>query len=470
MFPPILEVWDADLSSGDPLDFPGYADALADLSEESVRTGLADGYVVVEGVFDAFGGSMGLVHGERVVRAFDRATQAGLPVVVITRSGGARMQEGMVSLVQLSRTAAAVERHRAAGLLSISVLCSPTTGGVLASYGSLTDLRVAEAGALIGFAGPRVVAETTGEEVGGRSHTAEHALAHGLVDAVVPADDLAGWALGALGRADRPLVVPDPVPADGGAGDGDGSPAWRQVRRARAAGRPTGVHHAAAVTTSWTELGAGVDPTVRAGLATIGAHRVVVVASDRHAADGRPTPAGFRLAQRAIALADRLGLPVVTFVDTPGAAAGADAENEGVAGEIARTFAALLTTSGPTLSVCVGEGGSGGALALACADLLWVQEGAVFSVIGPEGAAAILRHDADAAPAVAELLALCPDDLVRLGIVDAVVPDGLDAVAAAVGDALDRLAAEGGGGRRLSRFDDATAAWLRTDRGAAPQS
>src|SRR4051794_18988647 len=208
MFSPLVEEWDADLRSGDPLSFPGYAQKLGALPNESVRTGLAEGFVLIEGDFDVIGGSMGLVHGEKVVRAFDRATAERLPVVVVTRSGGARMQEGMASLIQLSRTAAAVGRHRAAGLLSISVHRSPTTGGVFASYGSLTDLRVAEAGATIGFAGPRVVEQTTGREVDSGSHTAETAFASGLVDAVLPPDEIARWVQAALGRADAPLRAP----------------------------------------------------------------------------------------------------------------------------------------------------------------------------------------------------------------------------------------------------------------------
>lgn len=458
MFAPVLERWDTELRSGDPLGFPGYADKLGALDHESVATGLADGFVLVEGDFDAIGGSMGLVHGELVVRAYDRAADLGLPIVVVTRSGGARMQEGMVSLIQMARTAAAARRHAAAGLLSVAVHRSPTTGGVFASYGSLGDLRVAEAGATIGFAGPRVVEQTTGEAIDGSSHTAETALAAGLVDAVVPADELLPWVRAALGLDASPLrapraptpVRPAPTPDAG---------AWGEVERARAFGRPTGVHVAAAATTSWTELGAGSDPALRTGIATIGGRRVVVIASDRYANGGRPGPAGFRLAQRGVALAGRLGLPLVTFVDTPGADPGSVAENGGIAGEIARTFAALAELPTASVAICVGEGGSGGALALAAADRLLVQEHAVFSVIGPEGAAAILERDAGRAPEVAPRLRLTSTDLLDLGIVDAVVPDTVPGAVTAVVTALDELT-EGSDGRRRTRFDAATSRWL----------
>lgn len=462
MFAELVEEWDRDLTGGDPLVFPGYSDVLERTDRESVRTGRADGFVLIEGDFDVVGGSMGLVHGEKVVRAFDRAVELRLPVVVVTRSGGARMQEGMLALVQLPRTAAALSRHGAAGLLSVGVLLSPTTGGVLASYGSLTDVRVAEAGATIGFAGPRVVEQTTGVVVGDRSHTAESALAAGLVDAVRPTGELRSWVDAALGRAATPLrvprsptgIAPQSTPVD--------DPAWAAVLSARAMGRPTGVHLAAAACTSWTGLADGGDRSVRVGLALVGAHRTLVVACDRYS--GRPTAKAFRVARRGIELADRLGLPIVTLVDTPGADPGPDSENDGLAAEIARTFAALARVAVPVVSVCVGEGGSGGALALATADRLLVQETSVFSVIGPEGAAAILERDATKAPEVASRLGLTSADLLRLGIVDRVVPDSIDGTVAALHGELDQLTSTSHRVARLARWDAATAHWLGSGR------
>lgn len=494
------EEWDLDLRSGDPLSFPGYADRLAELHRESVRTGLVDtgesAFVLIEGDFEVIGGSMGLVHGEKVVRALDRAVERRLPVVVVTRSGGARMQEGMVSLVQMGRTAAAIRRHARTGLQSISVHRSPTTGGVFASYGSLTDLRVVEAGATIGFAGPRVVEQTAGGSVDGRSHSAETAYDAGLVDAVVPADDLGRWVETALGFTDTPLATPDaieatgpvgpqnPAPTDPGTGtdapvviagerDGerlgagvvvDDNPAWAAVLAARAPDRPSGIQIAVALVDSWTELAGGVDATLRCGLARVGGHRVIVVATDRHADGGQPGPVGFRKAQRAVALAGRLGLPIVSLVDTPGADPRPDAENDGIAAEIAATFAAYAEAPVPTVAVCVGEGGSGGALALAVADRFLVQTTAIFSVIGPEGAAAILERDATRAAEVAPRLRLRSEDLADLGIVDAVVGDDPDSTAAAVRTALDELTGSRAGEvgeRRLSRWDEATERGLR---------
>ena len=447
---PLEEEWDADLRGGDPLSFPGYRAQLERAGgRESVLTGRTTSYALVEGCFDVLGGSMGSVHGERVVRAFRRAADLRLPVVVVSASGGARMQEGMVSLVQMARCAAASRTHASAGLLQVGVYRPPTTGGVFASYASLVDVRAATPGATVGFAGPRVVEQTLGTRLPEGSHTAESAFAAGLVDAVVATDDQPAWVEAALGLREaplpgRPLPAPEPIEVGG---------AWGEVLRARARSRPTGVDWAARLVSSWTEL-RGADPTVRAGLATFEDRRLVVVASDRHAADGRPTPAGFRLAQRAIGLAGRLSLPLLTLVDTPGAHPGAESEAEGVAGEIARTFAAMAELPTVSVSVCVGEGGSGGALALAAADRLLVQRHAIFSVIGPEGAAAILERDASRAPEVAERLRLTSADLVDLGIVDGMAPE--DDLRAAVLDALDRAEV----GDRGRRFDEATRRWL----------
>lgn len=459
---PLLEEWDVELRSADPLRTSGYAERLASLEHESVRTGRTATHAVVEGAFDVLGGSMGVVHGERVVRAFDRARDLRLPVVCTTRSGGARMQEGMVSLVQMGRVASAVRSHREAGLLSVAVLRSPTTGGVFASYASLCDVRIAEAGAVIGFAGPRIVAEATGETVAGVSHTAETAVAAGLVDAAVAPDDVDMWTRAVLGLIDRPLAVRslpvEPPPLRAAVADPSSLPvgsAWREVVTARQLDRPSGIDVATHLCTSWVDL-AHPDPTVRTALARVEDRSVVVVASDRHAGSGRPTPAGFRQAQRAIALAGRLGRPLVSLVDTPGAEVGSASENGGIAAAIAETFAAMDGVDVPTLGICVGEGGSGGALALAWTDTLLIQTHAVFSVIGPEGAAVILERDATRAPDVAGELGLTSARLLDLGIVDGVIPDDLDESVSAISRALDEVSVR----RRRRRPDLASAAAL----------
>jgi acetyl-CoA carboxylase carboxyl transferase subunit beta len=447
---PLVEEWDAGLRGSDPLGFPGYT---SPADGESVVTGrTVAGYALIQGRFDIMGGSMGAAHGEKVVRAFRRAVDLRLPVVVVTTSGGARMQEGMVSLIQMARTAAAARAHSEAGLLSVALHRSPTTGGVLASYSSLTDVRGVVAGATIGFAGPRVVELTTGQPLPPGSHTAEGAFAAGLVDEVVDAEPAgqAAWVETVLGLRDRPLLAPWPTPVDVA-----GDTPWDNVLRSRASGRPSGQAWAAALTRSWVPLN-NFDPAFVAGLASLrdSGRRVVVIALER----GAPRPAGYRLAQRCFALAGRLGLAVVTLVDTPGADAAPASESRGIAQEIARTFSAMAGVRTPTVSVIVGEGGSGGALAIAFADRLFLLSGSVLSVMRPEGAAAILDRDVAAAPRRAADLRLTPADMVSLGIADGVLPDGdVDAVSAAIERALDEAVV----GDRLRRFDAATERWLR---------
>jgi acyl-CoA carboxylase subunit beta len=461
-FHPTTEEWDADLVAGDPLGFPGYAAQREGLaaSGESVRTGRTEHYAFIESRFEVLGGTMGAAAGEKVVRAYDRARELRLPMVALTRTGGARLQEGMVALVQLARTAAAARRHSEAGLLSLAVYGSPTTGGVLASYASLVDVRAVVAGAVIGFAGPRVAEGTLGVPLPPGSHTAESVYQHGLADARLGADDVAAWVEAALGLTDRSLParsLPAWEPALGGATEAGagGSDAWVEVLRSRAVGRPSGIDRAARLCSSWVEL-RGTDPTVRAGLARVAGRRCVVVATDRYRASGRPTPPGFRLAQRAVGLAGRLGLPVVTLVDTPGADPSPEAEVDGVASEVARTLAALASCPTPTVSVCVGEGGSGGALALSYADRVLMCEHATFSVIAPEGAAAILERDATKAAEVADRLRLTSGDMLELGVVDEVIVEHQWALDEAVDRALEQATA----GERERRWDAVTARWL----------
>jgi acyl-CoA carboxylase subunit beta len=449
----VIQEWDLALSGTDPLGFPDYTPP----AEESVRTGLArigDRQVaLVQCRFANSGGTMGAVAGERVVRAFARATEQQLPVVEIVSTGGARLQEGMVALVQMARTASAAARHQAAGLMSMAVLRSPTTGGVFASWASLADLRAAEPQATIGFAGPRVVAQVTGMRLPTTSHTAESAHAAGLVDALVPREDTLAWLQSVLGQRRTPLVLPasghhgrqrDDVPTDPAA----------VLQRTRSRHRPSGLEWAGWLTDSWVAL-QGSDPAVRAGLATVGTMRLVVVAMDRHAfGDGaaRLTPAAFRLARRAIELAGRLNLPVLTLIDTPGAEPGPAAEADGIAREIAQTLRAMAVCPTPTVALTVGEGGSGGAMAFAHADRLFALSGSVFSVIGPEAGAAILYRDAARAVELTRAFRMTAQDLARMGVVDQVfgetAPEVVTRIRAAVVEALT-LAVPGDRERRI---------------------
>lgn len=440
----------------DPLAWPGYADRRAEVRASTrvdeavlaVEATVADvRAVVVAWEFDFLGGSMSSAVGAIVAAAYDHARQATLPVVLLPSTGGARMQEGMASLVQMAATVVAAREHAGAGLLQVAVLRDPTTGGVFASHANLADVLLVEPRATVGFAGPRVAEAMTGGPLPSGSHTAEGARAAGLVDAVVARPDLPevlGRVLAWPGRPDPAggSTYAESVAAVGGP-TGD---AWSEVERSRAADRPRTPAFLAALDVAMELHGdrAGEDdPTIRAVLARWEGVPVVVVGMDRTAEEGRTRPAGYRKAWRGMRLADRLGVPLVTLIDTPGADASASSEAGGIAAHIARTFAELLAVRSPVVSLVVGEGGSGGALALAVGDRLLIQEHASFSVIAPEGAAAILHRDAGRAAEVAELLDPTARGLARLGIADEVVPEpegrAVDVAVAAVGRTLVAL-------------------------------
>lgn len=446
----------------DPLGFPGYAARLAALREdgadESVEVGIAtiDGLEVVaaRARFEVLGGSMGRAHGERIVGAMTLARERGLPFVARTASGGARMQEGMLALVQLVRTAEAVRRMREVGLPTITVLSHPTTGGVLASYGALGDVLLAEEGATIGFAGPRVVEATTGIAVGADSHSASSALATGLVDEVVPRAALRGalaeW-LGLLHPTRRDGPLPRLERDRRATVRLAAEDAWRRARRSD---RPSVRDLLSSAFDAHRELRgdrAGADDAVAvAAVARLGQRSLVVVGFDRRAIGrggrpGAPEAAGFRKLQRALALATRWGLPVVALIDTAGADPAPDSERSGLAAAIAETFVAMLSVPAPTLAVVTGEGGSGGALAIGATDRLVLQDDAVFEVIAPEGAATILHRDPARAPEVVAALEPTAHRLVELGIADGVLPgptttDPLSATAALTAELANALA------------------------------
>ena len=439
--------WDRGLTSVDPLRFADrrpYRERLAEARQatglrEAVVTGQAtlNGQPFVLVVFDFrfLGGTMGSAAGEKVARAFEGATRRRLPVIAVTASGGARMQEGVLSLVQMSKTAAAAGQHHAAGLPYIVVLTNPTFGGVAASFGARGDVLLAEPEALVGFVGPRVVEMTTGEPAPEEAYRAETLLRHGLVDMIVPRGQqrrVLSYLLRHLrpapaGRSGRPQLPPLAQPAQ--------LSAWETVQLARRVGRPTSVDYLSRVFDGFVELHgdrtSGDDPAGVAGLGELDGQTVLVVAQERGRTEeeqvqrrrGMAMPEGFRKACRIMRLASKFRLPLVTLVDTPGAYAGPEAERRGLAGAIADCLATMVALPVPTVAVVIGEGGSGGALALATADRVLMLEHAIYSVISPEGAAAILYRNASRAPQVAETLRLTSADLKRLGVVDRVVPE-----------------------------------------------
>lgn len=407
-----------------PIGWPGYDDARTRAEDrtgerESVLCG-AGKVGDVEATLVAFefgflGGSLGRRTGDRLEAAFTRARELGTPVVSLIATGGSRMQEGMAALTQLQRIAREAAATRAAGIPLISVLRDPTTGGGWATLGAGADVTLALPGAQVGFAGSRVRPEGDAS-----AYTAESQFASGHVDAVVDpgelADRLARW-LKLLTSADgRPAEPPSSLGTKALPETG-----WDAVQAARAPRRP---HAEAYLDTyfDWREdisgdRSGGVDEGVKCGFGLRGGVTIAYAAQCGTATQ----PSGFRTAARLVRLADQLGVPVLTLVDTPGAANDAAAERAGVGSSIAEMFAAIASASVPVTTLVIGEGGSGGALAFAAPGRTWVTPDSYFSVTSPEAAAAILKRPAAEVPDTANQLRLRPQDLLSLGIARAIV-------------------------------------------------
>jgi acetyl-CoA carboxylase carboxyl transferase subunit beta len=404
---------------------------------EAVVTGSAriNGRECILAIFDFgfLGGSMGSVVGEKITLALEVAAERRVPFISIVASGGARMQEGMLSLVQMGKTAAAAMRLHQAGVPSITVLTNPTTGGVYASFASQGDFLFAEPGALIGFAGPRVIEQLTGEPPPAGTHTAEFLLKHGQLDAVVDRARLRGVLATLLqlfqnrGPGDgRPGTEPYRPPA------AQPPSAWQEVLLARREDRPTAGDYIRRLMPQFVELHGdrvfGDDAAVIAGIGDLAGMTVFAIGQERGHGDparngGRLRPEGFRKAARMMRLAAELRLPLVTFIDTPGAHLDYDSEARGLAGALSSCLANMSVLPVPVVSVVIGEGGSGPALALGIADRILMLEHAVYSVIAPEGAAAIVHRDAARAQEIADALKMTAYDCQVLGVVDAVVPE-----------------------------------------------
>ncbi|GAB2750344.1 carboxyl transferase domain-containing protein [Salinifilum aidingensis] len=418
----------------DPLGWPGYPeqrDRAAERTghEESVRCGRgrfgAREAVLVAFDFAFLGGSVGAGAGARIVDAFDRARQLRLPVVTLLASGGSRMQEGIVALGQLQHIAHACLRARRDRIPHVAVLRHPTTGGMWASLAASADVVLASPGALVAFGGSRVRGDAggPGSDPGGSgggdaSFTAEGKLAAGQVDQVVAEADLPE-VLRQCVHLLHPSAVPGrPEPAELPAALGRADPpetGWEAVVRARADDRPRAGDYLRAHFDARLELGGdragGRDHGMRCGIGERGG-RVVAYAAQTGTAN---TPAGFRAAARLVRLADRLGLPVLTLVDTPGAANDAAAEDAGIGPAIAEAFTAVAEARVPVTSLVVGEGGSGGALALCAPGSTWIAPEAYFAVIAPESAARILKQPAEEVGELAGWMRLRPQDLAELG-------------------------------------------------------
>jgi acyl-CoA carboxylase subunit beta len=434
--------WDvAPDRTGVSLAYAAELDAAQEASgaDESVLTGegLMKGrrVAVLMGEFAFLAGSIGRAAADRLVAAVQRATREGLPLLAAPVSGGTRMQEGTPAFVQMVRITEAVAAHKAAALPYLVYLRHPTTGGVMASWGSLGHVTVAESGALVGFLGPRVYEALYGKPFPPDVQTAENLYARGIIDAVMPPEEIADI----LDRALTILLAPRqgirPVPAPVPLTPLPDVDTWDAVSRSRRADRP-GVRrllkYAASDVIPLNGTGQGEhDPGLMLALVRFGDAPCVFLGQDRR---GQTTehplgPEALREARRGMRLASELGLPLLTVIDTHGAALSAEAENGGLAGEIARCLSDLVTLDAPTLCLLLGEGNGGGALALLPADRVLAAQHAWLSPLTHEGASAIVHRDLSHAPEMARAQQVRALDLLERGIVDRVVaelPDAAD--------------------------------------------
>ncbi|MDU6437843.1 MAG: acetyl-CoA carboxylase carboxyltransferase subunit alpha [Lachnospiraceae bacterium] len=442
-----FEEWEKDMEFVNPLEFKGYEEKVKSLKEktglsEAVVTGKAsiEGNPAVIAVCDGrfLMASMGQVVGEKITRAVERATKEQLPVIIFACSGGARMQEGIVSLMQMAKTAAALKQHSDAGLLYVSVLTDPTTGGVTASFAMLGDVILAEPKALIGFAGPRVIEQTIGEKLPKGFQRSEFLLEHGFIDRIVERKEIRtvlGNILQMHHTAQNHVIQKPVQTVEKERQSVQEKDAWERVTISRKNDRPVGQDYIRTLFSDFLEFHGdrcyGDDPAIIGGIARFAGIPVTVIAQAKGKSTkenvahhfGMPSPEGYRKALRLMKQAEKFKRPILLFVDTPGAFCGIEAEERGQGEAIARNLFEMSSMKVPILSVVIGEGGSGGALALAVADEVWMLENAIYSVLSPEGFASILWKDSKRASEAAEVMKLTAADLKKLGVIEAVIAE-----------------------------------------------
>lgn len=468
-----FEEWNQDLIGGNPVNYKGYPEKVQALQE---KTGLKEAVVTGKGKINGrdtviavcdgrfLMASMGWAVGEKITRAVERATEEKLPIIIFACSGGARMQEGITSLMQMAKTSAALERHSKAGPLYVSVLTEPTTGGVTASFAMLGDIILAEPGALIGFAGPRVIEQTLRQKLPKGFQRAEFLVEHGFVDDIVRRENLketlgkileihaVSWKTenrirtdaAELHHADYPGSDSENLTNDKCDSDrGDSNPAginpyltaWDRVQISRKIDRPSGSDYIEALFTDFMEFHGdrnyGDDKAIIGGIAKFHGKPVTVIVQEKGTNTkeniahnfGMPMPEGYRKALRLMKQAEKFHRPVICFVDTPGAFCGIEAEERGQGEAIARNLWELAGLKTPVLSIVTGEGGSGGALALAAGDQVWMLENSIYSILSPEGFASILWKDSTKAKEAAAVMKLTASDLYEKGIIEQVIPE-----------------------------------------------
>ena len=434
------------VTSLDPLSFSSRVPYKQRLFRDQQRTGLTEAavtgtcaiggspVVLIVLDFGFMGGSMGCVVGEKVALAMEHAVKRKRPVVAVVTSGGARIQEGVLSLMQMAKTSIAATQLHAKGLPYISVLANPTTGQAYASFANLADIILAEPGAIVGLAPMRAISGSDVESPRGGAHTAESHLERGMLDSIVDRADLRDLLAVLLDLLGSQYRLTARRKRDRQEGEAPRPEPWDAVKLARHESRPTSLDFIERMITNFVELHGdrvyGDDPAVVSGLGQLGGQTVVVIGQERgHAGDanrrhhGRVSPEGFRKAQRALDLATRFDLPLITLIDTPGPYATPEAEGRGLGNVIATTMAHMAGLEVPSIAVIIGEGGSEGALPFAVANRVLMMENAIYSIISPEDAAGLVYQDERRADEMAESLKLTAHDCKELNIVDAVVQE-----------------------------------------------
>lgn len=450
-----FEPWFEDMPYSNPLNTEGYEDKVKAAQvktnlREAVTIGkaLINGEPAVVGVCDArfLMSSMGYVVGEKIVKAVERATEEELPVFIFCCSGGARMQEGIVSLMQMAKTSAAIKKHSDAGLLYVPILTDPTTGGVTASFAMLGDIILGEPGALVGFAGPRVIKQTIGQELPAGFQRSEFLVEHGIIDGIVTRDKLkdtmyrlivthkkrkgyANFNTNEEEKFDISEVLKERLISD------EPKTPWEKLKGARQMSRPSGLDYAKYICDDFTEIHGdrtmNDDRAVVGGIGHIDGQPVTVISQVKGASSaecmernfGMPLPDGYRKALRLMKQAEKFNRPIITFVNTPGAFCGLEAEERGMGEAIARNLYEMSSLKVPVLAILIGEGGSGGALALAVGNQVWMLENATYSILSPEGYASILWKDSSRAEEAAEVMKITAQDLKELGIIEQIIPE-----------------------------------------------
>ena len=461
-----FEEWDHGLNAGNPLSFPGYEEKVKALQEktnldEAVMTGKAqiNGNEVVLGICDGrfMMASMGWAVGEKIARAVERATEEKLPVIIFACSGGARMQEGIVSLMQMAKTSAVLKKHSDAGLLYISVLTNPTTGGVTASFAMLGDVILAEPNALIGFAGPRVIEQTIGQKLPEGFQKSEFLLEHGFIDRIVEREEMKE-VLASILSMHKIEENGEEWRQECCQNEGEekrvpykGLTSWERVQISRRKDRPVGSDYIHTLFTDFIELHGDRyfkdDKAIIGGIARFHGMPVTVIAQERGTTTkenilrnfGMPSPDGYRKALRLMKQAEKFHRPVICFVDTPGAFCGIEAEERGQGEAIARNIYEMSGLKTPVVSIVIGEGESGGALAIATADEVWMLENSIYSILSPEGFASILWKDSKRAKEAAGVMKLTANHLKSMEIVEQVIPEPDNFTSANLEEVADRL-------------------------------